>query len=130
MRHLASSYQLILFLGLLSTLQADPVKTNAAASVSGKSLLQDSLPDKTPQAHEIALNVASPQVSTSEMIARDVQQECDFDSIEKFFDFAYRENLNITAEVQSCQNLCLMTYGNGNPDLSGIGVCHPGPNLH
>lgn len=49
-------------------------------------------------------------------------QECDFDSIQDFFDHAYKENLNITAEVQSCQNLCLLTYGTGSPDLSGIGV--------
>lgn len=49
-------------------------------------------------------------------------QECDFDSIQEFFEYAYKENLNITAEVQSCQNLCLLTYGTGNPDLSGIGV--------
>ena len=53
------------------------------------------------------------------------KQECDFNSIQEFFEYAYEENLNITAEVQSCQKLCLLTYGTGNPDLSGIGVSNP-----
>lgn len=39
-----------------------------------------------------------------------------------FFDYTKKNGLNITLEVQNCQNLCLLTYGVGNPDLSGIGV--------
>lgn len=60
--------------------------------------------------------------SRGQIIRHQSTQECDFDSIEEFFDYAYKEKLNITAEVVSCQNLCVMTYGKGNPDLSGIGV--------
>lgn len=48
--------------------------------------------------------------------------KCDFETIHDFFDYATERTLNITVEVQSCQNLCLLTYGVGNPDLSGIGV--------
>jgi hypothetical protein len=47
---------------------------------------------------------------------------CDFDTIDDFFSHANKNGLNITVEVQHCQNLCLLTYGTGNPDLSGIGV--------
>lgn len=47
---------------------------------------------------------------------------CDFETMQDFFDHAARERLNITVEVQNCPNLCLLTYGVGNPDLSGIGV--------
>jgi hypothetical protein len=50
---------------------------------------------------------------------------CDFDKIDDFFKYANRNGLNITVEVQHCQNLCLLTYGTGNPDLSGIGVSPP-----
>jgi hypothetical protein len=58
-----------------------------------------------------------------ESVRRNVTgQECDFESIQDFFEYAYEQKLNITAEVQNCQSLCLMTYGKGNPDLSGIGV--------
>ena len=69
------------------------------------------------------------RVATSPSERRDTSQHvtvrgCDFRTIQEFFDYAHRNNLNITAEVQECQNLCLMTYGNGNPDLSGIGVSH------
>jgi hypothetical protein len=49
-------------------------------------------------------------------------RRCDFDTINDFFDYANENHLNITMEVQNCQNLCLLTYGVGNPDLSGIGV--------
>ncbi|KAL5003033.1 hypothetical protein BDV10DRAFT_155433 [Aspergillus recurvatus] len=49
---------------------------------------------------------------------------CDFDTINDFFDYANKNGLNITVEVQNCQNLCLLTYGVGNPDLSGIGMMY------
>jgi hypothetical protein len=49
-------------------------------------------------------------------------RHCDFTKMEDFFHHAHKNNLNITLEVQKCQNLCLLTYGVGNPDLSGIGV--------
>lgn len=52
----------------------------------------------------------------------DNERTCDFNKIDDFFDYANRNGLNITVEVQNCQNLCLLTYGVGNPDLSGIGV--------
>ncbi|KOS36748.1 hypothetical protein ACN38_g12487 [Penicillium nordicum] len=49
---------------------------------------------------------------------------CDFDTMNDFFDYTKRNGLNITVEVQNCQNLCLLTYGVGNPDLSGIGMMY------
>ncbi|KAL3477015.1 hypothetical protein BJX99DRAFT_270169 [Aspergillus californicus] len=51
-------------------------------------------------------------------------RNCDFDNMNDFFDYATNNNLNITVEVQNCQNLCLLTYGVGNPDLSGIGMMY------
>jgi hypothetical protein len=51
-------------------------------------------------------------------------RRCDFDTINDFFDYANENHLNITMEVQNCQNLCLLTYGVGNPDLSGIGMMY------
>jgi hypothetical protein len=50
------------------------------------------------------------------------KHKCDFEEMQDFFDYATERQLNITVEVQNCQNLCLLTYGVGNPDLSGIGV--------
>ncbi|KAL2855700.1 hypothetical protein BJX68DRAFT_231063 [Aspergillus pseudodeflectus] len=52
----------------------------------------------------------------------DGNRTCDFDKIDDFFSYANKNGLNITVEVQHCQNLCLLTYGTGNPDLSGIGM--------
>ncbi|ERF77026.1 hypothetical protein EPUS_07932 [Endocarpon pusillum Z07020] len=49
-------------------------------------------------------------------------RRCDFETMQDFFNHAAMERLNITVEVQNCQNLCLLTYGVGNPDLSGIGM--------
>jgi hypothetical protein len=49
-------------------------------------------------------------------------RKCDFNTMNDFFDYTKKNGLNITLEVQNCQNLCLLTYGVGNPDLSGIGV--------
>lgn len=49
-------------------------------------------------------------------------RNCDFSTMDEFFSHAHQNGLNITVEVQNCQNLCLLTYGVGNPDLSGIGV--------
>jgi hypothetical protein len=51
--------------------------------------------------------------------------KCDFDSMQNFFDYSAERGLDITIEVQNCQNLCLLVYGVGNPDLSGIGVRYP-----
>ncbi|KAL2847778.1 hypothetical protein BJY01DRAFT_246679 [Aspergillus pseudoustus] len=76
-------------------------------------------------------------VSTSEVSSADeatptltgtalteANRTCDFDKIDDFFKYANRNGLNITVEVQNCQNLCLLTYGTGNPDLSGIGMMY------
>ncbi|KAL4886209.1 hypothetical protein BJY04DRAFT_213741 [Aspergillus karnatakaensis] len=52
------------------------------------------------------------------------ERNCTFKTIDDFFDHANSNGLNITAEVQNCQNLCVLTYGTGNPDLSGIGMMY------
>ncbi|KAL4862624.1 hypothetical protein BDV12DRAFT_207109 [Aspergillus spectabilis] len=54
----------------------------------------------------------------------DSERTCDFNTMNDFFDYANKNGLNITVEVQNCQNLCLLTYGVGNPDLSGIGMMY------
>jgi hypothetical protein len=64
--------------------------------------------------------VTSPTPTRTSVIEN--EGNCDFKTINDFFDYANNNGLNITAEVQKCQNLCLLTYGVGNPDLSGIGV--------
>ncbi|CAP80272.1 Pc12g06450 [Penicillium rubens Wisconsin 54-1255] len=51
-------------------------------------------------------------------------RKCDFNTMNDFFDYTKKNGLNITLEVQNCQNLCLLTYGVGNPDLSGIGMMY------
>lgn len=67
-----------------------------------------------------ALSVTS--ATPTEAIALETDRNCDFDTMDGFFKYAHKNGLNITEEVQNCQNLCLLTYGVGNPDLSGIGV--------
>ncbi|OQE80886.1 hypothetical protein PENNAL_c0043G01427 [Penicillium nalgiovense] len=52
------------------------------------------------------------------------ERTCDFHTMNDFFDYTKNNGLNITLEVQNCQNLCLLTYGVGNPDLSGIGMMY------
>lgn len=69
---------------------------------------------------EVSRVVTSPTPTKTSVIEN--EGTCDFKSINDFFDYASNNGLNITAEVQKCQNLCLLTYGVGNPDLSGIGV--------
>ncbi|KAL6232347.1 hypothetical protein BDW75DRAFT_217918 [Aspergillus navahoensis] len=64
---------------------------------------------------------AEPTTATSSAVDG---RKCDFNSINDFFDYATKNRLNITVEVQNCQNLCLLTYGVGNPDLSGIGMMY------
>lgn len=54
----------------------------------------------------------------------DNERTCDFDTMNDFFDYTKKNGLNITVEVQNCQDLCLLTYGVGNPDLSGIGMMY------
>ncbi|KAH8900515.1 hypothetical protein GQ53DRAFT_776313 [Thozetella sp. PMI_491] len=50
--------------------------------------------------------------------------DCNFQSIEDFFDYTFEHHLNITEAIESCQNLCILLYGHGNPDLSGIGMMY------
>lgn len=66
--------------------------------------------------------VSSALTATSTGTSIRANRTCDFGTINEFFDYANKNGLNITVEVQNCQNLCLLTYGVGNPDLSGIGV--------
>ncbi|KAK0761620.1 hypothetical protein N5P37_006573 [Trichoderma harzianum] len=53
-----------------------------------------------------------------------VSVDCNFTTIEAFFDYATEHELNITAEIEQCPNLCILTFGTGNPDLSGIGMMY------
>ncbi|KAL6694281.1 hypothetical protein J3F84DRAFT_395948 [Trichoderma pleuroticola] len=53
-----------------------------------------------------------------------VSVDCNFTTIEAFFDYATEHELNITAQIEQCPNLCILTFGTGNPDLSGIGMMY------
>ena len=66
-------------------------------------------------------SLSKPSQSSANATAENYHK-CDFEKIQDFFDYATERLLNITVEVQNCPNLCLLTYGVGNPDLSGIGV--------
>jgi hypothetical protein len=41
------------------------------------------------------------------MALAEANRTCDFDKIDNFFKHANENSLNITVEVQHCQNLCL-----------------------
>jgi hypothetical protein len=47
---------------------------------------------------------------------------CNFTDIQDFFDQTIQNGGNITQQIELCPNLCILTFGAGNPDLSGIGV--------
>ncbi|OJJ08463.1 hypothetical protein ASPVEDRAFT_66429 [Aspergillus versicolor CBS 583.65] len=69
-----------------------------------------------------ALSVTS--ATPTETLVLEGDRNCDFNTMDDFFKYAHNNGLNITVEVQNCQNLCLLTYGVGNPDLSGIGMMY------
>ncbi|KAL4900651.1 hypothetical protein BDW74DRAFT_188089 [Aspergillus multicolor] len=52
------------------------------------------------------------------------EYHCNFTKIHDFFVYATANGLNITAEVEECKELCPLTFGFGNPDLSGIGMMY------
>ncbi|KAL2815419.1 hypothetical protein BDW59DRAFT_176170 [Aspergillus cavernicola] len=79
------------------------------------------LPQGTSPSEVSSVTTATPTTGTS--IVED-DRNCDFDTMDDFFDYATKNGLNITVEIQNCQNLCLLTYGVGNPDLSGIGMMY------
>ncbi|PMD54129.1 uncharacterized protein K444DRAFT_667755 [Hyaloscypha bicolor E] len=45
-----------------------------------------------------------------------------FSSLTDLVVAATRAQINITLEVQKCPGLCLLAWGTGNPDLSGVGT--------
>jgi len=47
---------------------------------------------------------------------------CSFSSISQVLHLAETSSLNITTTVQNCPDICMLAWGIGNPDLSGIGV--------
>lgn len=47
---------------------------------------------------------------------------CDFTSINQFLANTEAGGVNITLAVERCSAVCSQAWGNGNPDLSGIGV--------
>ncbi|KAL4976257.1 hypothetical protein BDW66DRAFT_159816 [Aspergillus desertorum] len=82
------------------------------------------LPQGTTTSKVASVASGQPTATSSAVDDRKDDRKCDFDSINDFFDYATKNGLNITVEVQNCQNLCLLTYGVGNPDLSGIGMMY------
>ncbi|TFK67424.1 hypothetical protein BDN72DRAFT_859158 [Pluteus cervinus] len=48
--------------------------------------------------------------------------ECGFSSLNDVLNQAATHDTNITELVQSCQSICNLVWGTGNPDLSGIGA--------
>ncbi|TFK64490.1 hypothetical protein BDN72DRAFT_861324 [Pluteus cervinus] len=48
--------------------------------------------------------------------------DCDFSSLNAVLQQATASGTNITELVQECQGICNLAWGNGNPDLSGIGA--------
>ncbi|KAL5335740.1 hypothetical protein BJX70DRAFT_309340 [Aspergillus crustosus] len=79
------------------------------------------LPQGIPQTE---ISSTTTNTTTPETSLQNDTRTCDFETMDDFFDHAVSNNLNITIEVQNCQNLCLLTYGVGNPDLSGIGMMY------
>ncbi|CEL10098.1 hypothetical protein ASPCAL13225 [Aspergillus calidoustus] len=75
-----------------------------------------------PQGLALSETSSEPSATPLATALADGNRTCDFDKIDDFFSYANKNGLNITVEVQHCQNLCLLTYGTGNPDLSGIGM--------
>jgi hypothetical protein len=53
-----------------------------------------------------------------------IGNDCNFTDLLTFFAHAHANNLNIAKEMEICQNLCILTFGAGNPDLSGVGVTY------
>jgi hypothetical protein len=51
-----------------------------------------------------------------------VPASCNFASISDVLTQADNGALNVTLIVQQCSNICSLVWGQGNPDLSGIGV--------
>jgi len=47
---------------------------------------------------------------------------CSITSISDLLDKGDRYLLNVTTTIASCPSICSLAWGNGNPDLSGIGV--------
>ncbi|KAF2093111.1 hypothetical protein NA57DRAFT_81791 [Rhizodiscina lignyota] len=47
---------------------------------------------------------------------------CNFTSVGEVFTTANATNQSVTGIVQKCPDVCALTWGVGNPDLSGIGV--------
>lgn len=56
--------------------------------------------------------------------ATNVSPACFYSSIGAILDQADAGKLNVTQLAQQCPNICSLAWGTGNPDLSGIGVCH------
>ncbi|TFK64483.1 hypothetical protein BDN72DRAFT_263454 [Pluteus cervinus] len=48
--------------------------------------------------------------------------ECGFSSLNDVLNQAEHNNVNITEIAQSCQSICNLVWGTGNPDLSGVGA--------
>jgi hypothetical protein len=75
----------------------------------------------------LLLLLSRPSVGQRPTPAADVANgpsNCSFVDLQAFFTYVDEHNLNITTEVERCQGLCLLTYGVGNPDLSGIGMMY------
>jgi len=92
--------------------QSSQVSLTAAASPTRSPTIQNTTSTST------TLQTSTPTDSAANVSSH----KCNFDSMQNFFDYSAERGLDITIEVQNCQNLCLLVYGVGNPDLSGIGV--------
>lgn len=69
----------------------------------------------------VFLGVALAQDTDLEAAQSD-NPRCNYTDPMEFFHDAHDNGWNITEVVADCQNLCILSYGIGNPDLDGIGV--------
>jgi hypothetical protein len=47
---------------------------------------------------------------------------CNFKDRAELVDRTFKEHLNASVLVNDCEEVCILAYGTGNPDISGVGV--------
>ena len=68
--------------------------------------------------------LATPSPSPQTPAALGGNVTCDFDDITSLVGHIVHEwaGYNLSLLVQTCPDTCILVYGSGNPDISGIGV--------
>jgi hypothetical protein len=105
--------------------------TESEATLQPTGLHQNHLTDSYPPfPKKYSTCLVPPRRSATNVMAQNSTSLCTFSTLEDAYKAIQSTATSVEDLVNQCPNVCTLAYGNGNPDLSGLGVRNILPLYH